>query len=205
MLLLSLVWVAAARAETYKRRRMSFAERGKNLVVSTAFTELFDKEAYEGLSSGFPTTVVLRVYTYLNTGDKPVGIRMVRWRSVYDLWDETYIVRVEGMGKTRNFRFSSRVQVLRTLTQLKGFSAAPLRDIDIGPYYFIAMVVQLNPVDLKMVKEMRRWISGSNNASRLDSSSSFFGSFVSVFVNPKLERADRVLQLRSQPFYRASR
>ena len=184
---------------------MSFAERGNNLVVSTTFTELFDKEAYEGLSSGFPTTVVLRVYTYLNTADKPVGIRMVRWRSVYDLWDETYIVRVEGMGKTRNFRFSSRVEVLRTLTQLKGFSAAPLRSIDIGPYYFIAMVVQLNPVDLKMVKEMRRWISGSNNTSRLDSSSSFFGSFVSVFVNPKLERADRILQLRSQPFYRASR
>ena len=30
----------------------------------------------------------------------------------------------------------------------------------------------------------------------------FFGSFVSVFYNPKIADADRVLRLRSQPFFR---
>jgi hypothetical protein len=30
----------------------------------------------------------------------------------------------------------------------------------------------------------------------------FFGNFVSVFVHPKIAEADRLLKLRSQPFYR---
>jgi hypothetical protein len=35
--------------------------------------------------------------------------------------------------------------------------------------------------------------------------SSFFGSFVSVFVNPKIPVSDRTLKLRSQAFYRTKR
>ena len=38
--------------------------------------------------------------------------------------------------------------------------------------------------------------SRSTSESQLDSSSSFFGSFVSVFVNPQLQAADRVLRLQ---------
>ena len=71
-------------------------------------------------------------------------------------------------------------------------------------HYFVAMVVELNPVSPELAAEMRRWLSRPAGET-LDSSSSFFGSFVSVFVNPKLGRADRVLRVRSQPFYRTPR
>ncbi len=195
--------IASAQSTTFNR--MKFAEKGASIVVSTDFTQLFDSEAYEELSSGFPATVVLRIYTYLNTQEAPVSVKVVRWRAVYDLWEEKYIVRVEGMGRTRTRRFNSKVEVLRTLTQLRAVPVASLDTIDIGPYYFLAMVAQLNPIDRRMLAEMRQWLTKSSNQSRLDSSSNFFGSFVSVFVNPKLQGADRTVRLRSQRFYRSAR
>ena len=106
---------------------------------------------------------------------------------------------------TRNLRLKSRVEVLRTVSQVHQHPIAELDRIAVGPHYFLAMVVQLNPVDEHMLAEMRRWLTKSTSESQLDSSSSFFGSFVSVFVNPKLQEADRVLRLRSQPFYRVKR
>jgi len=186
-------------------RRMKFAEKAGSIVVSTDFTELFDKEAYEDLSSGFPTTVVVRVYTYLNTKDAPLDVKIVRFRVVYDLWEERYLVRIDGLGQTRILWIDNRIEVLRRLTRLQKFAVARLQSIDIGPYYFLAIVSELNPVDKRMLSEMRQWLTKSSNRSGLDSSSNFFGSFVSVFANPKLQQADRVLRFRSQRFYRAKR
>jgi hypothetical protein len=51
--------------------------------------------------------------------------------------------------------------------------------------------------------EVRRWLSQGTGGG-LDRGGVFFGSFVSVFVNTKIADADRVLRIRSQPFYRAA-
>lgn len=184
---------------------MAFAERRGALVASTSFTRLFDQEAYRALSSGFPTTVVVRLYVYHKKQKLPVHVQVLSFRIVYDLWDEIYLVRIDGPEGRRNLRLQSRLEVLRTATQLSRQPVASLDEIAIGPHYFLALVAELNPVDEHMLAEMRRWLTKSTSEARLDSSSSFFGSFVSVFVNPKLQEAERVLRLRSQPFYRVKR
>jgi hypothetical protein len=91
------------------------------------------------------------------------------------------------------------------MTQLQRFAVGTLDEVKVGPHYFLAIVAELNPVDEKRMAEMRRWLTKSSSETRLDSSSSFFGSFVSVFVNPKLQKADRIVRLRSQLFYRVKR
>ena len=53
---------------------------------------------------------------------------------------------------------------------------------------------------IKTLTEVRRWLSQSSGG--IDRGGVFFGSFVSAFVNPKIAPADRVLRIRSQPFYR---
>ena len=186
-------------------KKMSFAERKGKLVVSTTFTGLFDSDAYLALSSGFPTNVVIRTYVYQKNKELPVSIEVTSLRVVYDLWDEVYLARIDGPSGRRNLKLDTRLEVLRLLTQLRRFSVASLRKVRIGPHYFLALVAELNPVNKKRLAEMRRWLTKSNSETRLDSSSSFFGSFVSVFVNPKLQKADRVVRLRSQPFYRVKR
>lgn len=184
---------------------MSFAESGGYLVASTTFTGLFDSDAYRALSSGFPTTVVLRSYIYQEQRELPVRLQVIRLRVVYDLWDEVYLVRIDRPSGQENLRLASRLEVLRTLTQLHRFKVARLAEVEIGPHYFMALVAELNPIDTARLAEMRRWLTKSTSETRLNSSSNFFGSFVSVFVNPKLQKADRVVRLRSQPFYRVSR
>jgi hypothetical protein len=186
-------------------KRMSFAERKGKLVASTTFTGLFDRDAYLALSSGFPTTVVIRTYVYEKNKELPVSIEVTSVRVVYDLWDEIYVARIDGPSGRKNLKLETRLEVLRLLTQMRRFSVASLKEVKIGPHYFLALVAELNPVNKKRLAEMRRWLTKSSSETRLDSSSSFFGSFVSVFVNPKLQNADRVVRLRSQPFYRVKR
>lgn len=187
-------------------RRMGFAERGKHLVLTASFTEIFDREAFEKISSGFPTTIVVRLYVYLKSRtESPVSLALLELEVVYDLWDEVYVVRSRGPLGEKLLRTRSRAQAIRSLTELEQMPIAPLDRLTIGPHHFVAMVVELNPVSPELLAEMRQWLSRPAGETSLDSSSSFFGSFVSVFVNPKLEQADRTLRIRSQPFYRTPR
>ncbi len=206
------VWVVAAvlglavlaRADDAKliERRMWFAERGEDLTVTTSFTELLDKKAYERLKSGFATTIVARIYVYKKGKELPVSVVMASFRAVYDLWDELYVVRIDGPQGRVTRRYKSRADALKALTSLDECPIALLSEIPRGPHHYMAMVVELNPVSKELLAEMRRWLTKPAGSASLDRSSSFFGSFVSVFVNPKLPEADRVLKYRSQPFYR---
>lgn len=202
---LVLALATSARADDPIAKKMSFAERKGSLVASTTFTGLFDRNAYLGLSSGFPTTVIIRTYVYEKDQELPVSIQVLSVRVVYDLWDEVYLARIDGPGGQENLRLENRLDVLRLITQLQRFAVATLDEVKVGPHYFLAIVAELNPVDEKRMAEMRRWLTKSSSETRLDSSSSFFGSFVSVFVNPKLQKADRIVRLRSQLFYRVKR
>ena len=201
-----LVWAGDAWAEDRSLvRRMAFAERGKNLVVTTSFPELFDQGAADKVSSGFPSSVVVRVYVFRkDRTDRPVSLVLVEHEIVFDLWDEVYVLRTRGPLGKRELRYRSRQQAVRAMTELDHMPIAPLDRVAIGPHHFLAAVVELNPISPELLAEMRRWLSRPAGES-LDSSSSFFGSFVSVFVNPKLDRADRTLRIRSQPFYRTPR
>lgn len=202
-LLVSILAASAARAEDrIVSKKMWFGERKGKLAVSTSFTELLDQEAYERLSSGFATTIVARIYVYRVGQGEPVSAVMASFRVVYDLWDEVYVVRIDGPQGRRTARVATRADALKELTELWQVPIANLSDIPRGVNHFMAMVVELNPVSKELLAEMRRWLTKPAGSTSIDRSSSFFGSFVSVFVNPKLPEADRVLLFRSQPFYR---
>lgn len=186
-------------------RRMGFAEREGRLEVTSRFSELFDSRAFERLSSGYPTTVVVRGWVYREDSEVPVAFTLVSYRVVYDLWDEVYTLRIDGPDGVKTMRIRSKVDVLARITRLAGEPIAELGSVAIGPHYRFGMVVELNPVSKELLTETRRWLSKPAGKSRLAVTSSVFGSFVSVFVNPRLRAADRILRFRSQPFYRVQR
>ncbi len=202
-MLLSLTGVS--QAERPKYRQMRFAEGTTGITVTTSFTDILDSDGYAALSSGFPTHIVLHLFVYQKGNDLPIATQVIRRRVVYDLWDETYLLEVEGPRGTHRSKIDNRVTLLRKLTQLRKHPISDLGTIHIGPHYFVAVVAQLNPVEEERMAEMRRWLTKSSSESSLDSSSSFFGTFVSVFANPKLQEADRIVRVRSQPFYRVER
>jgi hypothetical protein len=59
----------------------------------------------------------------------------------------------------------------------------------------------LNPISEDLLIEVRRWlVQPARGQRRLGAGDSFFGSFVSIFVNPRIEDSERQVHFVSQPF-----
>jgi hypothetical protein len=202
LLLLLLTSVAAAQ-EKVDVRTLRYAERAGYLVVSGTFTDAFDQSLLEQLSSGFAQTVAVHLFVYPAGSDQAIWYAAATYRAVYSVWDEVYLVRLRDPAGERNLRFTSRAEALKALTTLDSFPLAPLAAIPVGPRHFTAVLVEVNPVGAELLAEVRRWLVRPRGAN-VGGDASFFGSFVSVFVNPKLAAADRALRFRSQDFYRVA-
>ena len=192
---------AAADDDKPELQKMRFIERDPNLTVTTNIAKLFDSEAYENLQSGFPSTIVIATAVYARDSSDPLTFGKEVRTVVYDLWDEQYVIRIEGAGGRKTKKVKYRAEALKILTAVEDMPIAKLSDIPYQDIFYLRLTVQLNPVSKETLAEVRRWLSQGTGGG-LDRGGVFFGSFVSVFVNPKIADADRVLKLRSQPFYR---
>jgi hypothetical protein len=186
-------------------QRMKFVESGDQLLVSTlspgGIGKLFDTSAYEALSTGIPSAVVIRIQIAPEDSETPVAEQLIQRSVVYDVWDEIYTLRLDQPGGRKTLKVKYRAEALKWLTTIEDLPVARLAILPINQNFVLKMVVELNPVSKETLAEVRRWLSQGNGGG-LDRGGAFFGSFVSVFYNPKIADADRVLRIRSRPFYR---
>jgi hypothetical protein len=203
--LLLVVAAATARADEADLgvRTIRFAERGDQLVASGTFTEVFDADLLEQLASGFAQTIVLGAYVHQASDDTPIWYTTATYRVVYAQWDEVYLVRVRDPSGEHNLREAGRAEALRDATTMRELPIAPLAQIAVGGRYYASFIVEVNPVTPELVAEVRRWLARPRGGQV--GTDSFFGSFVSIFVNPKVPAADRTLRFRSQDFARGGR
>jgi hypothetical protein len=200
-LVMCLALPALADDDAPELQRMKFVERGDNLFVTTVLTKLFDSASYEALDTGIPSTVVIRLWVFPKDSTEPVGFQLLQRTVWYDLWDEVYMLRLDDPAGRRTLKVKYRAEALKLVTAIDDIPCARLADLPYEAVYNLGMEVELNPVSKETLAEVRRWLSQGTGGG-LDRGGSFFGSFVSVFVNPKIAEADRVLRLRSQPFFR---
>jgi hypothetical protein len=186
-------------------QRMRFVERGDDLTVTTlppgGIGKLFDTTSYEALSTGIASTVVIRIQITPRDSNDPVAEQLIRRSVVYDVWDEIYTLRLEELGSSKTFKVKYRAEALKWLTAIDDLPVARTSVLPPEQVFVLKMVIELNPVSKETLAEVRRWLSQGTGGG-LDRGGAFFGSFVSVFYNPKIAEADRVLRIRSQPFYR---
>lgn len=197
--------VSARRAwaddEKPELQRMRFIERDKQLTVTGSIAKLFDQAAYEALQSGFPTTIRIGIAVYPKTGGDPVSVALEQRTVVYDLWDEQYVIRFDGPAGRKTRKIKYRAEALKVITAIEDLPIGLLSTFPYEDIFYLRLTAQLNPVAPETLAEVRRWLSQGTGGG-LDRGGVFFGSFVSVFVNPKIAEADRVVRIRSQPFYR---
>jgi hypothetical protein len=205
--------VAAYAQSKPEPQRMRFVETGDVLTVSTlppgGIGKLFDAAAYEALSSGIPSTVVIRIQITPRDSDTPVAEQLIQRSAVRDVWDDIYIVRLDQPsgqpggqpGARKTFKVKYRAEALKWLTAIEDLPVAKLDVLPLEQIFVLKMVVELNPVSKETLAEVRRWLSQGNTGG-LERGGTFFGSFVSVFYNPKIADADQVLRIHSQPFFR---
>jgi hypothetical protein len=200
-LLLAAARPAVADDSGLETQTMKFTERGTTVYVTGNVTSVFDARAYEKLENGLTSTVVIRLWAYPEKRAKPTGFVLLHRTCVYDLWGEIYSCALSGPNGRRTYKVKFRAEALKLLTALDQVPIADTKDVALEERYVVAVVAELNPVSKETLAEVRRWLSEGSGGG-LDRGGSFFGSFVSVFVNLKIPEADRVARIRSQPFFR---
>jgi hypothetical protein len=183
------------------KQKMRFTEDAGRILVTTTINKLFDSEAYEALGSGFESTILVRLWVYKKGSSTPVSFQALERRVIYDMWDEVYEVQLDGPGGRSKFKVKYKAEALKLLSAIDAVPIADADDLPIEKHHVLVIVAELNPVSEETLAEVRRWLTKGSGGG-LDRGGGLFGSVVSVFVNPKIAEADRVLRLRSQPFYR---
>jgi hypothetical protein len=181
-------------------RLTGVARKADKLVVSVGLADLFGARDMERLLSGFTTRVLIRVALVRDDQNQSVAQAVRLSEIVYDLWDEKLRVRVSAdkPGKADTHELSSPKAAVDIATSLIDFPLIDIGKLDANAVYHVSFRADLNPISEELVTNVRRWLS--RPGSRAGSGESFFGSFVSVFVNPRVEDSERMLGLVSQPF-----
>ncbi|MBX7190801.1 MAG: hypothetical protein K1X94_02020 [Sandaracinaceae bacterium] len=196
-----LAWLAqgsSAHAQLAERRvGARFVDGVPRLDVSVAdFAS--DPETRRKLTSGLPQTLQFRAYAYTTGRDEPVAVAARSCRVVYDLWEERFRVQLASESGDRTISLGtidevvSHCLVAERLPVGRASDWAAIR----GRRAYFAVAVELNPLTPDTVQRIRRWLARPQRGA-VDSDS-FFGSFVSLFVNRGIGAAERSLRFRSQ-------
>lgn len=196
-----LLWGTAEAQQQVTHKRGVFRQDGKVLTLTVGFREMFDRKLRKRLRSGFATTVVMRIYLFEKQGERNVAFSARTVKAVYDLWDERYRLQLDEPGRTRFRRSKNQRYVVDRLTSLWRFPVANRSALKPNTPYFVALIVEVNPISDALLAEVRRWLRNPRRHSRIGESS-FFGSFVSIFINNKIRRAEKTYRLRTQSFVR---
>jgi hypothetical protein len=198
-LIIAVLLVSVAHADDRPElEKMRFVERGDVLTVtSSALTKLFDTAAYDALDDGPASTVVIRIWISPQGSDQPVAGVLIHRQVSYEPWDEIFYLNLDG----KKVKEKRKADALKRLTEMVDVPVARLSSLPLDQVFLLFMQVELNPVSKETQAEVRRWLSQGTGGG-LDRGGAFFGSFVSVFVNPKIPEAEKVIRKQSQPFFR---
>jgi hypothetical protein len=195
---------SVAHADPLPVRKVGVGRRENTVVVSVGLQDLFPPPAKGRLTSGFATRVFIRIHLRRAGDPDPVAVAFQRAEIVYDLWDEKFRVRVTtGPGTERVVEAGTADQAIAAAAVLWRFPVATLGQLLPGEQYFLAVRGDLNPISQELLAEVRRWMrepSGPDRRPGGGGGDSFFGSFVTVFVNPPIEDSEHQVRFVSQTF-----
>jgi hypothetical protein len=157
---------------------------------------LSDPEIIKKLSSGLPMVIAMRAYVYREGQDTPVTLAPRVCRVVYDLWDEVYRVHVSEPERERD-QAAVLDGVFRLCAEARDLPVVRRGLLDAKEAYFLAVVVDVNPVSPEIVDQMRRWMSRPTGSAGLGPGDALFGSFVQLFVR-QIATSDKTLTFRTQ-------
>ena len=184
---------AARAADELPRRTTGLALSPTHLVASVGLQDLFEPEDRARLTSGFVTRVLLRVALEEEGASEPVAVAFQRAEIVYDIWDERFRVRLtRGVGPDVRVEARTPDEAIARATALWEFPVAELARLRPGATYVVAFRGDLNPISEELLADVRRWlVQPARGQRRVGTGDSFFGSFVSIFVNPRIEDSER--------------
>jgi hypothetical protein len=179
------------------RRKANYAWEGDLLRVSFSYRDvLADPALAKKMSSGLPMVIAMRAYVYREGDVSPVALAPRVCRVVYDLWDEVYRVHLSEPERERD-QAAVLDGVLRLCTEARDLPVVRRSLLAAGESYFLAVVVDVNPVSTDMVDQMRRWLSRPTGSTGIGPTDALFGSFVQLFAR-QIATSDKTLTFRTE-------
>jgi hypothetical protein len=200
-----LVSVASmARAEDplpVRQATVAFDEK-QTLRVSVAYRDVIDAATVAKLMGGLPTTIVMRAYVFRESGGAPLAAAFKTCRVIFDLWDEVYRIEIAQTGTSDVVTASPTLEgVLRRCAEADKLAVIGRSSLPADTNYYMAGIVEVNPVSRDMLERIKRWVSRPSGTSTNAPGDALFGSFVGLFV-ARIGVADRQVAFRTQPFTR---
>jgi hypothetical protein len=181
-------------------RQAQVADDKGVVKLTLGFRDVVDAEIEKKLESGLPTVVTMRGYLFRESGGDPVALMAKSCRIVYDLWDEVFHIQLVQPGGSTAEVVVNVEGVLRLCCEAKQIPLVDRAVLAAGARYFVATLVEVNPVSQQMLDRIKRWVTRPNGASAIGPGDSLFGSFVGLFV-ARIGDADRKLEFRTQAFF----
>lgn len=184
------------------RRQASFSwDRGNTtLRVSVGYRDIVDATVQKQLSSGLPTTIVMRGWVFRESGGDAVALTVKTCRVLYDLWDEVFQLTISTPGSPDKPDVALNLEgVLRKCGEARDLPLVAQAEWPKNEPLFFAAIVEVNPVSPEMMAQVKRWMSRPTGANATSVGGALFGSFVGLFVT-RIEDAQARIAFRTQPF-----
>ncbi len=181
-------------------RTAVLAHDGRVVTITVPFRDAVDAEVVKKLTSGLPTVIATRGYLFREAGGDPLALTAKSCRIAYDLWDEVFRIQLTQPGGTASSLVAVNVEgVLRICAEARALPLVEPGVLRDGERYFVATLVEVNPLSAEMLERIRRWVTRPNGSAAIGPGDSLFGSFVGLFVT-RVGDADRRLAFRTQSF-----
>lgn len=193
-----LVTFGALAEAAIQSRRMGLDARPSGLTISYSAADLINNAAAQKLDSGLPQRIVAQHFVYQSGQNHPLSAAGHSCKVVYDLWQAVYRVEYEQLGFAPvALAFRTRAEVIDHCLVMRAFPVASAEELSSSKRVYVGSLIELNPLSTTTVARIRRWLSRPRGEYNVETKS-FFGSFVSLFVNDRIGTAERVLRVRSQ-------
>jgi hypothetical protein len=181
------------------RKQASFSWDDRQMLhVTVNYRDVVDPATSAKLTGGLPTTIVMRAYLFRESGGEALAATYKTCRVVFDLWDEVYRIEISQTGSQDSFTVSPSLEgVLRRCGEADKLPIVHRSTLARGERYYVAGIVEVNPVSPDMLDRIKRWVSRPSGGTTAAPGDALFGSFVGLFV-ARIGTADRQLSFRTQ-------
>jgi hypothetical protein len=181
--------------------RTAQVELEKGVVKLTlGFRDVVDADITKKLNDGLTTVINMRGYLFQEGGSAPIALAAKSCRVAREIWDDVFHIQLVQPGGATHTVAVNLEGVLRNCCEAKKLPLADPALLLAGTRYFVATLIEVNPVTQEMLDRIKRWVTRPNGASAIGPGDSLFGSFVGLFV-ARIRDADKKLAFRTQLFF----
>ena len=117
----------------------------------------------------------------------------------FNIWDEVYRIEISQTGVVDLSTASPTLEgVLRRCAEAERLAVVTRSLLSAGSYY-VAGLVEVNPVSPDMIERIKRWVSRPTGASTAAPGDALFGSFVGLFM-ARIGTANHQVAFRTAAF-----